>query len=125
MNNTVKYIAPTAPEKSLAELAKAAGESIEQSTQALVGIATALLEQLKEGQIKAVINEESANVEPLYMSVSQALARYSIGRNTFYQIIQLDGCPKLGKVGKKIMIPITAFDEFFYSLIMEDKANDI
>ncbi|MBR3767559.1 MAG: hypothetical protein IKL10_04880 [Clostridia bacterium] len=125
MNNTVKYIAPTAPEKSLAELLKVAGENIEQSTQALVGIAAALLEQLKDVQTKAAADNEPASISPLYMTVTQALERYSIGRNTFYQITQLDGCPKLGRIGNKIMIPIAAFDEFFYSLVMEGKADEL
>lgn len=120
MNNTVKFIAPTTPEQSLTELAKAAGESIEKSTQALVGIATALLEHLKAVQSATGPAVEESNVAPLYMSVTQALERYGICRTTFYQIVQLDGCPKLGKVGKKTIVPIAAFDEFFNSLIMDE-----
>lgn len=120
MNNTIRYIAPATPEQSLTELAKAAGESIEKSTQALVGIATALLEQLKAAQNIVVPPVEESNVAPLYMSVTQALERYGICRTTFYQIVQLEGCPKLGKVGKKTVIPIAAFDEFYYSLIMSE-----
>ncbi len=125
MNNTVRYIAPATPEQSLTELAKAAGESIEKSTQALVGIATALLEQLKAVQSVTVPAVEESNVAPLYMSVSQALERYGICRTTFYQIVQLDGCPKLGKVGKKTIVPIAAFDEFFNSLVMSDKGKEM
>ncbi len=125
MNNTVKFIAPTAPEKSLAELAKTAGESIEQTTRSLVGIVTALLEQLKAVQSVTVPVVEESNVAPLYMSVTQALERYGICRTTFYQIVQLEGCPKLGKVGKKTLVPIAAFDEFFYSLIMSKAGEEL
>lgn len=125
MNNTVKFIAPTTPEQSLTELAKMAGESIEQSTQALVEIATALLEHLKTVQNTPKTDAEATNITPLYMSVSQALERYGVSRTTLYQIFQLDGCPKLGKCGKKILVPVTAFDEFFSSLIMEGKADEI
>lgn len=125
MNNTKRYIAPASPEQSLTELAQAAGESIEKSTQALVGIAAALIEQLKAVQSVTVTAVEESNVAPLYMSVSQALERYGISRTTFYQIVQFDGCPKLGKVGKKTIVPIAAFDEFFNSLVMSDKGKEM
>ena len=126
MNNTVSTIVVSTPEQSLLDLARTAGESIEQSTQALVNISTALLEQLKTVRSAAGAAVETNNVAPLYMSVSQALERYGISRSTFYQIIQLEDCPKLGKVGKKTIIPIAAFDEFFCSLIMmSDRTKDI
>lgn len=123
MNNAVKFVSPVTPEKSLAELARAAGDSIEQSTQALVGITAALLEQLKAVQNVGAAVEDS-KIAPLYMSVSQALERYGICRTTFYQIAQLEGCPKLGKIGNKTVVPIAAFDKFFDELVMGGKEKD-
>ncbi len=125
MNNAVRFIAPVAPEKGLAELVGTAGESIEQASRLLVSVARELLQQLKDAQTTSNNVSDETRITPIYMSVNQALERYGISRSTFYQICQLEGCPKLGKVGKKTIIPIATFDEFFSSLIMSEAGKEL
>lgn len=125
MDNTSRFIAPVSPDKGLAELVGSAGESIEQASRVLVSVAQELLQQMKDAQNSSNSMAVETSITPIYMSVNQALERYGISRTTFYQICQLEGCPKLGKVGKKTIIPIVSFDKFFDRLIMSEAGEEL
>lgn len=65
--------------------------------------------------------EANVTLEPLYISVNDAVKRYSIGRTNLYEILSLPDCPKVYKLGSKsnckMLIPVREFDEFFKSLL--------
>lgn len=52
-------------------------------------------------------------MQPIYMSVTEAVKRYCICRAYLYRLFALEGCPKILKMGTKVLIPIKEFDEFF------------
>ena len=51
-------------------------------------------------------------VEILYISPKQAAARYGISADMVRLMIHMEGFPDIMKVGRKICIPVKAFDEF-------------
>jgi excisionase family DNA binding protein len=53
--------------------------------------------------------------KPLSISVSQAMARYGVGRTKIYELLG-DGSLKARKLGAKTLIDVEAADRFFLSL---------
>lgn len=51
-------------------------------------------------------------MESIYMTVNEAIERYSLSRKTIYELINLPESPKTLKVGRKRLIPIKEWDEF-------------
>lgn len=69
-----------------------------------------------------MVEAKIVQLEPLYMSVKAACERYSLGRNSIYELFQVKGCPAIKKYGCKVLIPVREFDEFFESQL-ETAAN--
>lgn len=56
---------------------------------------------------------ERVFVEPLYLSVKTAAARYSVSESTIREMLILPDKPKIKRLGKKVLVLTKDFDRFF------------
>ena len=63
-------------------------------------------------------------MQPIYMSVTDAVKRYSISRAYLYRLFAEENCPKIIKMGAKVLIPIADFDQFFRDVAAQQTTQE-
>lgn len=61
-------------------------------------------------------------MESIYMSPSDAAARYHVCRKVIYDMLRMTEAPQTIKIGNRRLIPIKAMDEFVQAVFKEEKA---
>lgn len=70
------------------------------------------LDRIREAVQRIDAQQYEPTIEPVYMSVTQAAERYSLGRDAIYEIIHIKDSPETLKVGSRRLLPIKDYDRF-------------
>ena len=65
--------------------------------------------------LEKMIQHKASVTAPLYMSITDAAKRYGMSRNTLYELIALDGSPRVINLGAKRLLSIAEWDDYVYN----------